>query len=138
LALPFSCLLQWDGCSSGSHGGSEMVRRKRALNHCAPAGRRLRILKVALAAAKGTARGLAVGKRSDKDSTRELGMDGAKVELNGNTGKAGDNDQEEEIKLLGELFAKNGKVVAFTGAGVSAESGVPTYRDPGGLWRKYE
>merc|ERR1719310_2505503 len=30
------------------------------------------------------------------------------------------------------------KVVAFTGAGVSAESGVPTYRDPGGLWRHYD
>lgn len=29
-------------------------------------------------------------------------------------------------------------VVAFTGAGVSAESGVPTYRDAGGLWRNYQ
>jgi len=29
-------------------------------------------------------------------------------------------------------------VVAFTGAGISAESGVPTYRSAGGLWRNYQ
>ncbi len=29
------------------------------------------------------------------------------------------------------------KRMAFTGAGISAESGVPTYRDPGGLWEFY-
>ena len=28
-------------------------------------------------------------------------------------------------------------VMAFTGAGISAASGVPTYRDPGGLWEFY-
>jgi NAD-dependent deacetylase len=29
------------------------------------------------------------------------------------------------------------RVVALTGAGVSTESGVPTFRGPGGLWRDY-
>jgi NAD-dependent deacetylase len=29
-------------------------------------------------------------------------------------------------------------VVAFTGAGISAESGIPTYRGEGGLWTKYD
>jgi len=29
------------------------------------------------------------------------------------------------------------RVVALTGAGISAESGVPTFRDAGGLWRNY-
>jgi NAD-dependent deacetylase len=29
------------------------------------------------------------------------------------------------------------RVVAFTGAGVSAESGIPTFRGPGGLWRSF-
>ncbi len=29
------------------------------------------------------------------------------------------------------------RVVALTGAGISAESGVPTFRDAGGLWRRY-
>lgn len=32
--------------------------------------------------------------------------------------------------------AKN--VLILTGAGVSAESGVPTFRGSGGLWRKYQ
>ena len=33
---------------------------------------------------------------------------------------------------------KNAENVAvLTGAGVSAESGVPTFRDPGGIWEKF-
>jgi NAD-dependent deacetylase len=31
-----------------------------------------------------------------------------------------------------------GSVVAFTGAGISSESGIPTFRDPGGLWSRYD
>jgi NAD-dependent deacetylase len=31
-----------------------------------------------------------------------------------------------------------GGVVAFTGAGISAESGIPTFRDSGGLWSRYD
>lgn len=30
------------------------------------------------------------------------------------------------------------KVSVLTGAGVSAESGVPTFRDPGGIWEKFK
>lgn len=30
------------------------------------------------------------------------------------------------------------KIAIFTGAGISAESGVPTFRDQGGLWTKYD
>ena len=37
-----------------------------------------------------------------------------------------------------ELLARAGEVVAFTGAGVSAESGVPTFRGPGGIWGKFK
>jgi NAD-dependent deacetylase len=33
---------------------------------------------------------------------------------------------------------KSAKVIsALTGAGVSAESGIPTFRDPGGIWEKF-
>jgi NAD-dependent deacetylase len=40
---------------------------------------------------------------------------------------------EEAADLLAE-----GGVVAFTGAGISAESGIPTFRDPGGLWDRFD
>jgi NAD-dependent deacetylase len=30
------------------------------------------------------------------------------------------------------------KALALTGAGISAESGIPTFRDPGGLWDRYD
>ena len=40
----------------------------------------------------------------------------------------------EEVRAL--LVAAT-RVLVLTGAGVSAESGVPTFRGPGGLWRKH-
>ena len=33
---------------------------------------------------------------------------------------------------------KNKRIVFFTGAGMSAESGVPTYRGSGGIWNSYK
>jgi NAD-dependent deacetylase len=36
-----------------------------------------------------------------------------------------------------ELLERPGPVVVLTGAGISAESGVPTFRGSGGLWRTY-
>jgi NAD-dependent deacetylase len=38
---------------------------------------------------------------------------------------------------LQERLAEARRVAVLTGAGVSAESGVPTFRGAGGLWRKY-
>lgn len=37
-----------------------------------------------------------------------------------------------------EILARAGRVVVFTGAGVSAESGIPTFRGAGGLWKTFK
>lgn len=42
------------------------------------------------------------------------------------------------IKELQDLVANSKKLVAFTGAGISADSGISTFRGAGGLWSKYD
>jgi len=44
----------------------------------------------------------------------------------------------DSIKALASDIQKARNIVAFTGAGISAESGIPTYRGEGGLWTKYD
>ena len=44
---------------------------------------------------------------------------------------------EAPAERLGEMISRAERVVAFTGAGISAESGIPTYRGEGGVWHKY-
>ena len=39
---------------------------------------------------------------------------------------------------LQTLLAESRRLVAFTGAGISAESGIPTYRGDDGVWNKYD
>jgi NAD-dependent deacetylase len=43
-----------------------------------------------------------------------------------------------QIRQLAELVAAARHAVAFTGAGISAESGIPVYRGAGGLWTKFD
>src|SRR5207253_6726229 len=42
------------------------------------------------------------------------------------------------VELAAEMLATARHGVALTGAGVSAESGIPTFRGEGGLWTKYD
>ena len=44
---------------------------------------------------------------------------------------------EELIEETVELILGAKKVVVFTGAGMSTESGIPDFRSPGGIWSKY-
>ncbi|UCD84564.1 MAG: NAD-dependent deacylase [Deltaproteobacteria bacterium] len=44
---------------------------------------------------------------------------------------------EDKIKEISQIILEAKKVVAFTGAGISAESGIPTFRGKGGIWEKY-
>ena len=45
---------------------------------------------------------------------------------------------EREVRGLAEALGRATRVVALTGAGASAESGVPTFRGPEGLWKGYD
>ncbi len=42
------------------------------------------------------------------------------------------------LEKAADLIAAAQKVVIFTGAGVSTESGIPDFRSPGGIWTKYQ
>ncbi|XP_047035464.1 NAD-dependent protein deacylase sirtuin-5, mitochondrial-like [Helicoverpa zea] len=46
--------------------------------------------------------------------------------------------QSSDFAKLKHLLKAAKQVVVLTGAGISAESGVPTFRGPGGLWRKLD
>lgn len=38
------------------------------------------------------------------------------------------------VRALEEIIAESHNIVAFTGAGISTESGIPDFRSPGGLY----
>ena len=42
------------------------------------------------------------------------------------------------IERLKALIAEAGRVVVFTGAGISTESGIPDFRSPGGIWSRMQ
>ena len=44
---------------------------------------------------------------------------------------------EEKIKLIADKIKASQKLVIFTGAGISTESGIPDYRSQGGIWDKF-
>jgi len=44
----------------------------------------------------------------------------------------------EPIEAVAEMIIEAKKVVVFTGAGFSTESGVPDFRSPGGVWDRFD
>ncbi len=44
----------------------------------------------------------------------------------------------DETERLHDLIASAKRIVAFTGAGISTESGITDFRSPGGIWTKYQ
>lgn len=44
--------------------------------------------------------------------------------------------QQQLLEMIADALYRHGSGVAFTGAGVSTESGIPDYRGPNGLWSR--
>jgi NAD-dependent deacetylase len=44
----------------------------------------------------------------------------------------------EAVRILRETIEAARRVVVFTGAGISTESGIPDFRSPGGLWTRVQ
>ena len=44
---------------------------------------------------------------------------------------------EEKLAQVAQWIAASKRVVVFTGAGLSTESGIPDFRSPGGVWDRY-
>ncbi|OGP66475.1 MAG: hypothetical protein A2W27_04455 [Deltaproteobacteria bacterium RBG_16_44_11] len=45
---------------------------------------------------------------------------------------------EQKINQIAQMIASSKKIVVFTGAGISTESGIPDFRGPQGLWTKVD
>ena len=50
----------------------------------------------------------------------------------------GHEQTADAIERLAAAFATARRPVAFTGAGVSTESGIPDFRSPGGVWSRFD
>ncbi len=44
---------------------------------------------------------------------------------------------DDAVRSVARLIHDSRKVVVFTGAGISTESGIPDFRSPGGIWSRY-
>ena len=47
-------------------------------------------------------------------------------------------DSDTLAEKIAGLIAKSSKLVIFTGAGISTESGIPDFRSPGGIWDRFD
>ena len=45
---------------------------------------------------------------------------------------------EDKSTAIAEILLAASRVVVFTGAGISTESGIPDFRSPGGVWTRYK
>jgi NAD-dependent deacetylase len=48
------------------------------------------------------------------------------------------NNGQKSIAKIAQLIMESRSAIAFTGAGVSTESGIADFRSPGGVWSKYQ
>ena len=48
------------------------------------------------------------------------------------------SDSNNQIEAFKSASSKSERIVGFTGAGISTESGIPDYRSKGGIWDKFQ
>lgn len=48
------------------------------------------------------------------------------------------NEQDDQFRYTADIIHGADHLVAFTGAGISVESGIPSFRGEGGLWDRYD
>ncbi len=48
------------------------------------------------------------------------------------------NNDQRSTEKIAQLFTVSGHAIAFTGAGISTESGIADFRSPGGIWSRYQ
>lgn len=49
-----------------------------------------------------------------------------------------DHSTNQALETLTQLVSAASKIVVFSGAGISTESGIPDFRGPGGVWEKFD
>ena len=47
-------------------------------------------------------------------------------------------NSEQSMARLAKLLKNSQRIVFFTGAGISTESGIPDFRSKGGIWEKFK
>lgn len=48
------------------------------------------------------------------------------------------NNDDSAIVRIAQLLGESKRAIAFTGAGISTESGIADFRSPGGIWSRYQ
>lgn len=46
--------------------------------------------------------------------------------------------QKRDVEMLAEWIKESDKIVVFSGAGISTESGMSDFRSPGGIWERFD
>jgi NAD-dependent deacetylase len=48
------------------------------------------------------------------------------------------NSDDKAIAKIAQFLSQSKRAIAFTGAGISTESGIADFRSPGGIWSRYQ